>query len=417
MKSRIYSKFVSLIFVLVLLLCSATILSCGSNTETLEYKINSDGAPCTITGIGNYSSDNLIIPYNIGNYRVTAIADYAFQGTNIITFSATDALTKIGKGAFYNCKQLKTVTIPSEIVEISESCFSNCENLNIVNLPTNLKIIGKSAFARCFDIVNIYIPDSVVEIGPYAFESCESLLSIEIPSEIQIVEPATFLNCFSLGSVLLPSELLEIGNMAFEGCETLVSVNIPNTVAKIGDYAFAGCLLLPEIVIPDSVTQIGNNAFSACINLKDIYIPSSVELIGVAPFHYTNLDSIDVDINNTNLSSVDGNLYFVDETIFVNYACGKTNPSFEIPNGVTKIWSMAFSGCFNLNTIYIPQSVDYIGNYIFYASPNIETVYYDGTVAEWKKIQKELEWKDTESDFSIICTDGTIAMDGTVTYN
>ena len=78
---------------------------------------------------------------------------------------------------------------------------------------------------------------------------------------------------------------------------------------------------------------------------------------------------------------------------------------------------MAFSGCFNLNTIYIPQSVDYIGNYIFYASPNIETVYYDGTISEWKAIQKTLSWKITPSVFTIICTDGTIAMDGTVTYN
>ena len=51
-------------------------------------------------------------------------------------------------------------------------------------------------------------------------------------------------------------------------------------------------------------------------------------------------------------------------------------------------------------------------------SSTIETIYYDGTVMEWTQIEKKDNWnEDTKSTFIIICTDGTIAMDGTVTYN
>ena len=39
----------------------------------LAYEVNSDGATCTITGIGTYADINIQIPATINGYKVTSI--------------------------------------------------------------------------------------------------------------------------------------------------------------------------------------------------------------------------------------------------------------------------------------------------------------------------------------------------------
>ena len=56
------------------------------------------------------------------------------------------------------------------------------------------------------------------------------------------------------------------------------------------------------------------------------------------------------------------------------------------------------------------------------ASPNLKTINYYGTIEEWNAIEKIGGWNDNSdfdgvsTDFTIYCTDGQIAKDGTVTY-
>ena len=417
MKPKLFSRIISKLLIIMLILCSTTIFACVNNSYDLEYKVNSDGKTCTITGLGNYSSKNLVIPYKIGDYEVTAIADCAFQGTDIITFSGGDNIITIGKAAFRNCRYLRMALIPEKVVEIEEYCFEFCESLSNVTFPQNLVSIGYAAFAECSSLVSLDIPDTVLEIEGYAFDQCKSLSNIKLPSKLRSVEDGTFLKCSSLVTINIPETVIRIGVCAFSLCQSLTSINIPNKVEAIGDFAFSGCQSLTEIIIPNSVTQIGQSAFAICLSLTEIHFPASVTTIGTAPLAYTNLTSIGVDIDNPVLSSIDGNLY-LNNTVFLNYAGGKSDDFFSIPNGVAQIGTESFAGCINLKTISIPQSVNYIGAQVFYMSPNIETIYYDGTIADWYWIVKNNNWNaKTESVFTIICTDGTIAMDGTVTYN
>ena len=380
MKSNLLFKTIfRVLLVLLLSCCIFALSSCLNditqsrpNDEKLEYSINADGNTCTVTGLGTYSSKNLIIPENIDGYTVTAIAEYAFQGTDIETFSGADTITTIGKYAFQNCKQLQTVIIPTGVTKIGEHCFEYCENLSGVDLSLNLKTIEKGTFANCFNLKTVNLPVGIVEIGENAFYLCQSMTEI----------------------------------------------NIPNTLKTIRKCAFIGCSSLSNIIIPNSVTTIDTGAFTMCVSFTNIYIPASVVLVGESIITYNNLTTIDVDIENPVLSSIDGNLYCNNGTVFMNYACAKTESTFSLPNGVNVIQSFSFSACPNLKSISVPNTVNSIGSLIFSRSSNIETIYYDGTVMEWTKIEKKDNWNgDTESVFTIICTDGTIAMDGTVTYN
>ena len=123
-----------------------------------------------------------------------------------------------------------------------------------------------------------------------------------------------------------------------------------------------------DIIIPtkspdgDTVTSVGVSAFFNCSNLTSIEIPEGVMSIGEGAFYYcTSLTSITVDSNNSAYQSIEGNLYSKDGKTLVQYAVGKTDTYFVIPDGVTNIGENAFENCYNLTSIEIPEGVTSIG--------------------------------------------------------
>ncbi len=121
-----------------------------------------------------------------------------------------------------------------------------------------------------------------------------------------------------------------------------------------------------DVVIPDCVTSIGYSAFYNCSSLTSITIPNTVTSIGSSAFSgCSSLSSIIVDEDNTTYKSIDGNLYSKNGTTLIQYAIGKTDSSFTIPNHVTSIGGWAFSNCSSLASITIPNSVTSIGGWAF----------------------------------------------------
>ena len=175
--------------------------------------------------------------------------------------------------------------------------------------------------------------------------------------------------------VIIENGVTNIGIGAFAGCKKLTNVSIGNTVSVIDNGAFGNCNNLSSIEIPDSVTTIETCAFANCINLKSIDIPSSV--YSIAPGFIvgsTALNSILVSSTNTKYCSVNGDLYSKDKNTLIQYATGKKQTSFTIPNNVDTISSYAFSYCSNLNEIIIPYNVTHIEEGAFYTCKNLKNV-------------------------------------------
>ena len=272
------------------------------------------------------------------------------------------------------------VVLPKSLKKIGDYAFYNCYNLVSVNIPDSVTSIGKDAFYYCKALTSITLPNSVTSIGEYAFYGCDSLTSVTLNSNAIVNKEYTSSN--NIGHIfgsqvtkyIFGDDVQNIGKRAFSNCKSLNSLSISNSVTNIGYEAFRGCFGLTSIIIPNSVTNIEGWAFSDCTGLTSLVIPNSVKSIGrYAFFGCISLASIDVNINNTNYSSVDGVLFSKDKTLLIQYPEGKKG-TYIIPESVKSIGHSAFFNCYGLTSVHIPNSVPSIGYEVFCNCKNLTSV-------------------------------------------
>ena len=99
-----------------------------------------------ITG-SDYKATSIEIPETISGLPVTAIGDYAFNGSSLSSITIPGSVKTIGKYAFSMSANLKSVTIPDSVEFIDLRAFDLCKQLSEVNLPD--KMIEMSA--KVFD--------------------------------------------------------------------------------------------------------------------------------------------------------------------------------------------------------------------------------------------------------------------------
>ena len=232
----------------------------------------------------------------------------------------------IGSYTFYECRNLKSLKLPSGVTEIGSSAFEDCRDLTSLTIPSGVTEIGSSAFKGCTDLTSLSLPSGITEIGSSAFEDCRGLTSLSLPSGITKIGSATFYGCTGLTSLSLPSGVTEIGSATFYGCTGLTSLSLPSSITEIDSYAFKGCTGLKDvsfyingdfetyltkdhpcievgcgikyylndeeitsIVVPSSVTTLGMYAFQRCSNLQSVYVSWPTPISAYKTFSETNL--------------------------------------------------------------------------------------------------------------------------------
>lgn len=272
----------------------------------------SDNGTLTISGNGempnfNYSSagGQRIIKapwYNerkkiqrvVLEYGVTSIGDDAFyvrpkdwrSQYAISKIEIPNSVKSIGKWAFDNLKQLRSVTIPNSVISIGRNAFWGCTNLSTVSLSNSLKEISEDCFSVCENLSSIEIPNSVTSIGEGAFWGCK-FTSIVIPTSVKTIGKSAFWQCKELQSITIPSSVVSIGEEAFGCCRGLTSINIPKSVTAIGEKVFYECSRLNTIIsLPDFIVNnpakygLSNeavNAYKNSIRNKEGVVVISVE--------------------------------------------------------------------------------------------------------------------------------------------
>ncbi len=95
--------------------------------------------------------------------------------------------------AFYNCKNLIDVDIPSSVNVIGAHAFIYCVNLNQVNIPEGVTELKAGTFYECTNLKSVTFPCSTDKLNYDVFYNCENLNEIFIYSlEVPEVYPYTF---------------------------------------------------------------------------------------------------------------------------------------------------------------------------------------------------------------------------------
>ena len=299
---------------LVFLLCNAT-SHAADDLITRQVTIKQDKAGTLPDKIGSskkYKITNLKIVGEINGTDWRLICDMASEddygrtkgklstldlsdakivggGNSYINIDGNSYYTsndKLGNYAFYDCRVLTNLTIPSSVTSIGESAFEYCRGLTSLTIPSSVTSIGESAFRYCSGLTSLTIPSSVTSIGESAFEYCSSLTSLTIPSSVTLIWHYAFRGCSGLTSLTIPSSVTSIGSDAFSGCSSLTNLyyiiddEFETYLSKGHPYIDVNCGIeyylndkkITSVVIPSTITALGEYAFQKCRDLTSVYV-------------------------------------------------------------------------------------------------------------------------------------------------
>jgi hypothetical protein len=205
-------------------------------------------------------------------------------------------------GVFENCSLLKGVIFDeenggSELEEIGVKTFSRCVNLATLSFPASLQKIQPMAFYHCRSLQHLDLPSGLVSLGDEwmaldttrksfgadewershcgtagAFSGCTGLSgNLTIPVGITFIPNGTFANCSGLDGILsIPPSVTIIGASAFDNCTDLRtngSLDLTH-VKHIGMGAFRNCRSLKSTLVFADSPEIGRAAFAGCLSLE-----------------------------------------------------------------------------------------------------------------------------------------------------
>ncbi len=301
-------------------------------------------------------------------------------------------LTAISPAAFYDCRELESVTIPNSVTRIGEYAFFCCTGLKSASLGNSVKSIGAYAFSECRSLESVHLPNSVTNIGICAFSYCKAMASLTLGHSVETIGAWAFSECTRLTSITIPASVTKVDSCVFFGDVSLRDITVasanrhyasrdgvlygyevrdnavdrtkmeavscpagktgaialPGYVTSIGAWAFAGCQWLTSIKIPDSVTEIKEKSFFGCKGLKSLDMGRSLTTIGAYAFaECTALTSVSL----PNAVTLIGTSAF--------YDCDAI-ASIEIPEAVAELGAFAFDSCDSLTAIEVAA-----GNHVY----------------------------------------------------
>ena len=121
------------------------------------------------TGDCTWSLDDAGVLTISGNGTMGDYTDCGPWGTSITEVIIEDGVTSIGDSAFYNCNDLKYLTIGDNVTTIGDHAFYDCDSLYSVDIPGSVTTIGDYAFVTTTAYLHIKVPYTVVNIGESAF--------------------------------------------------------------------------------------------------------------------------------------------------------------------------------------------------------------------------------------------------------
>lgn len=354
-------------------------------------------------------------------------SDYVCGDHAYWAFSPSGVLTIYGSGvmddyiwgdrtpwAVYR-EQITRVIVSDGITYIGRYAFADCPNLKTVTLPRTLESIGGAALRCAGKMTEIIIPDSVTELGSGCFNGCELLEAIVLPEGITEIPHSCFSMCTSLRDVTFPKNLETIGADAFEGCSGLNTLALPDGLTYIANCAFLDCPRLSSLEIPDSVISIATYALGY-YRMPDWTYQAAPDFVlsGRSPsaaqayaqengFAFTSTGPSSGNAGNQLCGKCGEDVYwnltdgvlrisgsgkmtdFGDSVAYpIPVWCREVDAitSIVVEEGVTRIGDVAFWWLENVRSVTVAASVREIGDNAFYGMDNLQQVTFLGNPSE-----------------------------------
>lgn len=370
---------------------------------------------------------------------LTSIGRAAFSGCRALKILVIPkGVSLLPVMAFFNCESLSALVLPSAITMIDELAFSVVkEDLTLYYCGTEaqwgrISIHSSNSthmkgFTLVFDCETDFVPgeggegesgsggESGGENGwdgeerpplpatppEVAPDSSYAGLSYSTGLEFEVVEYKGKYRLAVVGMgvckdsvVVIPEKVGDlsvtmINRNAFFNCEEIRRIILPDTLEIIRDNAFAGCASLESLTVPASVTELGTIFFGAAMP-------------GLARLEVEEGNAVYYDVGNSIVERATGRLvvgsyYSVipDDgsvtTVASDAFASHYGETLVVPHGVTKIEDEAFGACLSMKYLVLTNTVTEIGSAAFGLCMNLETVYYEGTQAEWEALLKNVK--------------------------
>ena len=316
----------------------------------------------------------VVIPGSIDSCSVDILGGYLFNGNETITsLTLPSSLKQVEDSAIAFCGNLTELIIPEGVQIIGDNCFISNPGLTEITIPASVRYIGANSFGsneslkkvtfmgKCpilagaaFDWLaegaEIYVPDDQYEAYAAALSEAECTAAV-LPSGANavVIDHATDPSLFDFDAAT--------GTITrFNGFDVCVEIpasihDVP--VKAIGEYAFAEHRYLCCLTLPEGLETIGASAFEGCNTLVHIDFPSTLKDIGSRAF-YAGYKGYGLELPAVETIGDEAFAW-----------CIRISNPIELPEGLRTIGNNAFGDCSWLSEVYLPASVEAIGERAF----------------------------------------------------
>jgi len=215
----------------------------------------------------------------------------------------------------------------------------------------------------------VVIPDTiegkpVTAIGGFAFSDTEGHISeLSLPDTVTVIDAFAFSDS-KIEAIHLPDSLKEIGQGAFARARCLRSITIPGSVKTFGYGVFEGCSNLEKVVFEEGFTDIPEDIFNLGYNnsaLTEVVLPEGLKTIGDNAFWGAELKEI----------YIPGSVEYIGEKAFAY--CNELEKAV-IGEGAEELGDSTFYNCVSLMEVSLPSTLKRIGGCSFGECSSLETV-------------------------------------------
>ena len=269
------------------------------------------------------------------------------QDNPTVNLVLPEGLKEISDGIFRNNHILKTILIPSSVINIgagitestsiesiivdsNNAVYDSRNNCNAIVeskankliagckntvIPNNVEIIGTRALNNVgISTINLHTGIKKIEADGVSavyvnIPSIEAWLNIvgddSYSYPVDTISGTLCINNEPITNVVIPGSVTAIKDYAFKSQNQIESITIKNGVTSIGSYAFSGTSI-KSLTIPASISEIGSTIFEGCYNLSTVNFENGIKHVNGSMFFSSYVEEITIP---PSVSSISDNLW------------------------------------------------------------------------------------------------------------